>query len=160
MGVEVLGVPSEGNGYGDTMDAFRDSHKQNSRILVNLAMGRKKNAETPPYDPAHASNKFPAMVYHAARGEKIVESEHELNVALKDGYRKEPYAKPQIAVLDPASEKKALLDRNQELQGQIVAQGDQIAKLQAAVEALASGKSDASDEEETENEPKPKAAKK
>ncbi len=153
MGVEVLGVPNEGNGYGDTMDAFRDAHLANSRVLLNLANGRKKNAATPPYDPAHADNRWPTMVYSATFGEKTIgvslvglkdsvraealkANEAALADAIAAGYRRKPYEKPQVAVLDPAAEKKALLDKNQELEGKIVAQGDSFAKLQAQFEDL------------------------
>lgn len=135
MGVEVLGVPNEGNGHGDSMDAFRDSHLANSKILVNLANGRKKNAVTPPYDPEHPDNKWPLMIYHPAKGELVVKNQEGLDEALQNGYRTAPYLKPQVAVLDPAAEKKAMLEKNQELEGLIIAQNDRLERMEAAFKA-------------------------
>ena len=153
MSVEVIGIPGESNGYGDSMDAFRGAHENTSRIILNLAAGRKKNAPAPIYDPSHPDNQWPVMVYHSANGEKVIgtslaglvgaartqaerENKAALAQAIRDGYRQEPYQKPQIAVLDPAAEKQALADRNKELEGKIVAQQDLLAKLQASVEKL------------------------
>jgi hypothetical protein len=141
------------NGYGDAMDAFRASHEQNSRQLVNLANGRKKNAVIPSYDPDHPDNQWPLMVYHPEKGELAVgrnlvglvgivradaekTNKAQLADALKSGYRKEPYLKPQVVVLDPAVEKAAMLAKQNELQGVIVSQNDVLQKLMARLEAL------------------------
>jgi hypothetical protein len=153
MAVETIGMGGEINGYGDAMDAFRSSHEQNSRALINLAAGRKKNAVIPPFDPQHPDNQWPVMVYHAEKGELTVgknllglvgivrqdaekTNKAELNAALKAGYRTEPYKKPQVVVLDPAVEKAAILAKQNELQGIIVAQNDVNQKLMARLEAL------------------------
>lgn len=157
MGVEVIGIPGETNGYGDSMDAFRASHENNSRILVNLAAGRKKNDPAPPYDPDHSDNVWPRMLYHPEHGDKTVgtslkglppavrqqvekENKSAAKGMLDAGWRVEPYIKPQIAVLDPASEKAAMVAKNRELEGQIVAQGDRLAKLQESIDQLLKGK--------------------
>ena len=166
MGVEVIGVVGETNGYGDSMDAFREAHNGNSRILVNLMNGRKKNDFTPPYDPRHPDNQWPKMMYHPAKGELIVgkaliyfepgpfgsriqfslggetrkQTEEDNLEAVKEaqinGYRAEPYLKPQIAVLDPAVEKAALLAKNQELEGKVTAANDLIQRMEARLSAL------------------------
>jgi|SRR5579872_2549833 len=166
MGVEVIGVVGETNGYGDSMDAFRDAHNANSRILVNLMNGRKKNDQTPPYDPRSEDNQWPKMMYHAAKGELIVgkaliyfepgpfgsriqvsltgaareqqkkENAAAMKEAITNGYRHEPYQKPQIAVLDPAVEKAAALEREKILQGQLVAANDLIQRMEARLSAL------------------------
>lgn len=153
MAVEVLGQ-TEVNGHGDSMDAFRQAHEANSRALINLLEHRAKNAPLPAYDPKHPDNSWPVMVYHPAKGELTVgknlkgvedpaarqritrENKAKYDAAIADGYRDEPYLKPQIAVLDPASEKKALLDRNQELEGKIAVLTDQFAKLMARIDAV------------------------
>jgi len=139
------------------MDAFRNAHRDNSRIILNLAAGRKKNDPTPAYDPKHPDNAWPKMVYHPEKGEKTIgtnllglppavkvqtakENAAALAQSVKDGWRSEPYVKPQIAVLDPALEKAALKATNDALQGQIVAQADELAKLRAAVEKLLGAK--------------------
>ena len=149
MSVEVLGVQGETDGYGDSMEAFRSSHTNNSNILLNLLEGKKKNAIRPPYDPSHPDNQWPVMVYHPEKGEKVVgqslkglegklrnaaESDNQdaLTALLKSGWRNEPYPKPQIAVLDPATEKAASLAREGEMRGQIVALTDLVQKLVAS----------------------------
>jgi hypothetical protein len=150
MGVEVLGVANEGNGHGDTMDSFRQAEIANSRILINLANGRKKNAPTPAYDPDHPDNASPKMMFHPGLGERIVgvslvgltdedertarerSNQKAVAQAKADGYREAPYPKVQIALLDPAAEKKALQDKLTEQSGQITALSEQVNKLLAA----------------------------
>src|ERR1700721_194422 len=162
MGVEVIGVgQGEIDGYGDNMEAFRTEHHKTSQIVENLRLGRKKNAFPAPYDPNHPDNQWPVMVYHPAKGELVVGkslvgisdgpgerngprargealNKQELDAALKAGYRREPFVKPQVVVLDAATEKAALVAKNNELQGQVVAQSDLIAKMNARLEALES----------------------
>lgn len=150
MGVEVLGVANEGNGHGDTMESFLSSEIANSKVLINLAAGRKKNAPHPHYDPDHSDNAWPKMVFHPGLGERIVgkslvgvtdederaaleKSNHKAVAQAKaDGFRNEPYAKVQIEVLDPAAEKKAMQDKLTEQGGQITALSDMVNKLLAA----------------------------
>jgi uncharacterized protein YPO0396 len=48
----------------------------------------------------------------------------------------EPYLKPQVAVLDPAVEKKAMLEKNQELEGKLVAANDTLSKVLERLAAL------------------------
>jgi len=155
MGVEVIGQVGEIDGYGDSMDAFRKGHEQNTAILLNLAEGKKKNDYRPPFNPSLADNAWPVMLYHPEKGERVFgvslvgltgtarrEAEKEnvetLEGAKSLGYRAEPYRKPQIVVLDPAVEKAALLKENQEMKGTIVSLSDQLNKLQQAVEKLMS----------------------
>lgn len=157
MAVEVLGVPGESNGYGDSMDAFRNAHRDNSRIILNLAAGRGKNDHAPAHDPTHPDNQWPVMVYHPEKGEKTIgvnllglkgaarkeaeqANEAALTLAVKLGFRSDPYLKPQIAVLDPAVEKAAIIAKNHELEGKIVAQADDISKLRILVEKMLSKK--------------------
>ncbi len=153
MGVEVLGVANEGNGHGDTMDLFRSAEIANSKVLLNLAAGRKKNAPQPVYNPDHADNAWPKMMFHPGLGERTVgvslvgttdedaraaiEKANDKAVALakSEGFRETPYPKVQIAVLDPAAEKKAMLDKATEQDGKIVALTEQVKKLLAAAAA-------------------------
>lgn len=153
MSVETIGMGGETNGYGDSMDAFRSAHEQNTRALLNLAAKRPKNAPIPPYNPSHPDNQWPVMVFHPEKGEltvgknltgltgvvrKDVETTNkaDLAMALKMGYRDEPYQKPQITLLDPAVEKAAMLAKHRELEGTIVAQQDYMSKLEARLAAL------------------------
>lgn len=170
MAVDVYGFGGEINGYGDAMDAFRGAEEQNARILLNLEdirIGRergidpnklpKKNSLRAPYDPNHPDNKWPVMVYHAALGYKVIgqnlkgltgalriEAEKANQVALKaaqaENWRLEQYPKPQVALLDPAAEKAALVARNVELEGKIVALTDSFTKLMARLDAIEKGK--------------------
>ena len=164
MAVEVLGVPGEVNGYGDSMDAFRSAHETNSRILVNLILmdadkaagiqtKRKKNDPAVAYDPNHPDNQWPVMYYHAEKGEKVfgsslvglrgdarrrteADNKAALATAQKEGWRAEPYLKPQIAVLDPAVEKAAMVAKNQQLEGQLVQANDTLRKLEERLAKL------------------------
>ncbi len=152
MAVQVLGIGEEVDGYGDSMEEFRKTHEANTAVLLNLTEGKKKNEPRPAYDPLHRDNQWPVMVYHPEKGEKVVGKslkgvvetkdkdaiERANNAALQDakkqGYRSEPYPKPQIAVLSPEAEKKAQADENARLKGQLVAMEDRFNKLIAKLE--------------------------
>jgi hypothetical protein len=157
MAVETIGITGETDGFGDSKEAFLNAHHSNSNALLNLADGKKKNAPRPVHDPEHPDNQWPKMVYHPEKGNLTVgtnlkglsgvlrkeaekNNETALANAVKSGYRSDPYLKPQIAVLDPATEKAALQAKNQELEGKLVAQADQLARLQAAVDTLVGGR--------------------
>jgi hypothetical protein len=149
MGVEVLGAANEGNGHGDTMDAFRNAETSNSKVLLNLAAGRKKNAPQPAYNPDHADNAWPKMMFHPGLGERTVGStlvgitDEDARAAVEksndkavaqakaDGYRDAPYPKVQIALLDPAAEKKAMQDKITDQEGKLVALSETVNKLLA-----------------------------
>lgn len=153
MAVQAFGEQMQGNGLEQSMEAFNEAHEKNSRSLLNLAEGRKATASRPMYDPSHPDNLWPVMLHHPGKGELTVgrtlkgvndTSERaaitKANLkakaeALSDGYRLEPYVKPQVAVLDPAAEKAQLLKRNQELEGHITQLNDQFAKLVARLDA-------------------------
>lgn len=159
MAVQVQGEV-ETDGYGDSMEAFRTAHAENTKILLNLAdgkTGRRKNDPRPAYNPAHPDNAWPQMVYHPEKGHlevgasvaklpeemkggQVKKNQNALDAALKGGYRKEPYLKPKVAVADAGTEKAEMIRKNLELQGQITAQNDALAKLQQTVDALAAAK--------------------
>jgi hypothetical protein len=138
------------DGLGESHAAFTRAHHENSAALLNLAEGRKKDAPRPAYDPNHPDNQWPVMLHHPAKGELTVgrslkgisnpaerkavtaTNEEAVKAALKLGYRSEPYAKPQITVLDPAAEKAALVKQNEEVRGQLAELADKLAKLEAA----------------------------
>lgn len=150
MGVEQLGVPNEGRGYEDSIEAFKMSHEQNSRQILNIAEGRKKTDPRPAYDPNHPDNRWPLQV-HRADGTKDVgvtllgvtipserhriteENQQALKQAIADGYRREPFIKPQVAVLHPDAEKAALKATNENLQAQLNALADQNARIMEAI---------------------------
>lgn len=141
------------DGLGDAHAAFVEAHESNSKQLLNLAEGRKKNEPRPVYDPSHPDNLWPLMVHHAAKGEltigktlkgvtspseraQITKANEKAKAdALASGYRLEPYIKPQVAVLNPEAEKAALLRRNQELEGQINTLTDEFSKIRTMLEA-------------------------
>jgi hypothetical protein len=153
MAVQVSGAGYERDGYKESMTKFRQAHINNTNALINIAAGRDPEEELPPYDPDHPDNKWPKMIFHPSKGELTIgkslvgltgtrrretekENQDTLEAALNVGYRTTPYVKPQIAVLDPAVEKAALMKRNQELEGMITQQADALSQLKAAVEKL------------------------
>lgn len=147
MAVQSFGEQFTGNGHDESHAAFKASHEANTHALINLAAGRKSTAPHPPYDPNHPHNQWPVMIYHPAKAPLSVgfslagikdpevlakaqkANENELNFALTTGYRMEPYAKPQIAVHDPALEKQMALKREEEMRGQIAILNEKLAKL-------------------------------
>ncbi len=153
MAVEILGNGGEVNGYGDSMEAFRNADRMNANALLNHMESKPKNAFRPEYDPRHPDNQWPVMLYHAEHGEKVVgvnlkglegfmredaekRNKEALKAAKEDGYRHEQYMKPRVVVLDPAIEKAALLARAQRAEGQVVALNDAFAKMEERLNAL------------------------
>lgn len=133
-------------GLKESVAKFRAHHKEVGDALLNISgidtlTGEPTDKDEP--RPAYQRQEFPKMVYHAEKGELIVEDVDDvggkmgLRSALKAGYRREPYPKPIVVVNDPATEKKALMDHNQQLQGQITSQNDVIERQNKLMESMA-----------------------
>lgn len=137
------------NGHADSMAAFMRAHTADTAALINLANGREPNDPLPPYDPNHPDNQWPKAAHHPTTGmlevgtslKGVTDSRQRASItaanekayaaALAAGHRAEPYAKPQITVLDPAREKLELKRQLDEQQGQITALLDQVTRLTA-----------------------------
>lgn len=153
MGVHAPNEQMGADGLGESLAAHVESHESNTKQLLNLADGKKKTDPRPFYNPDHPDNAWPVMVHHPAKGEltigrtlkgvtnaaeraQITKLNDKAKVdALASGYRVEPWAKPQIAVLDPATEKAAMLKQNEDLRGQLAVLQDAVSKLVASQEA-------------------------
>ena len=145
------------DGHAESMEAFITNHEQDSRKLLNLAEGKPAKAARPTYDPSHPDNAWPLML-HSSKGEITIgkslrgvtnqaeraaivkANELAKREAMALGYRTEPFVKPQVAVLDPATTAANMQKRNDELQAQLMAQSDLMARLAAQVEALEKAK--------------------
>lgn len=127
--IQVIGgVQNNEGGFKQSMKAFRSHHKDQGDQLLNIADGLDKD------DPraAYVHQQFPKMLYKPT-DEKVVLHEQEELDAVSAGWREKPYPKVQIAVLDPATEKKALLDTNNQLQAQMIRMQEQMDKMAAAL---------------------------
>jgi hypothetical protein len=145
------------DGFGESHRAFVRNHSEDSIQLLNLAEDKPKEAPRPAYDPNHPDNAWPLML-HSPKGELTIgkslkgitnqaeraaivkANELAKREAVAQGYRPEPYIKPQVAVLDPAAEKANLIKRNDELDAALRAQTDVIASMKAALEELQKAK--------------------
>lgn len=151
MGVHSPNEQIGSDGLGESLAAHIESHESNTKQLLNLAEGRKKTDPRPVYDPSHPDNHWPQMVHHPAKGELTVgkslkgvtapfrantakANEAEKEAAFRAGYRSEPYIKPQIAVLDAASEKAAMAKEIEQLKGANNVLSDQFAQLMARLD--------------------------
>lgn len=130
MSVQVFGGIQKGEGgFKESMKAFRTHHKEQGDQLLNIADGIDKDDAR----PAYIHKQFPKMLYKPT-DEKVVMHEQEMKDAIETGWREEPYPRVQIAVLDPATEKRALIDRNGQMEAQIVLMQEQINKLVTSME--------------------------
>lgn len=138
------------NGHQKSLAIARRAHIENSNALINHAEGKDVDTPRPVYDPDDPDNQWPVMVHHPSNGEKTIgvtlkgvedtmarsritaANKKALTEALAAGYRAEPYIKPQVAVLDPATEKAELLRKNNEMQGQLNTLHDLVSKLTVA----------------------------
>jgi|SRR5579862_1576815 len=138
--VNVIGQINEGmGGLKESLTTFRKHHQQVGDALLNIsgigtATGEPvdKDEERPKYE----FQPYPRHVYHADRREQIVANEAEFKLAVKAGFRADPYPRPQVAVGDPQQEKKELLDRNRALQGEVSKQQELIEQLADRLAAL------------------------
>ena len=126
------------HGLPESLAAFDKNNRETTDALMNLSGigtvdGKKVHHTTP--RPAYQPQPFPAMLYKP--GEEItVTDAAELADAQRRGYRTEPYLKPQVEVLDPAQEKKNLMETNKQLQAQLIQQQETVAKLAERLEAM------------------------
>ncbi len=145
-GVSVAGMVTDGmGGLKESQAAFRKHHQEVGEALLNIS-----GIDTPTGGPVdkdetrvpYMHQEWPKMIYHADGRELIVHDDAERQDLFKRGFRNEPYPKPKIAVNDPATEKKALMDTNTQLQAQLTSTNDILAKMAARLEQLENSATD------------------
>lgn len=140
--ISVIGAssPEAGiDGLKASISAFRKHHQEVGAALLNIsgiatvtgAVADKDDAR-----PAYRHLDWPKMVYHADGRERIVGSPGELKEAIADRFRDVPYPKAQVAVGDPAAEKKLLLDEIRERDGKLAIQNEMLMKLTERMEQM------------------------
>lgn len=128
----VAGMGVKVGGTKESVAAFHKHHADLSRQLLNVAEGIDKDDPR----PVQPKQDFPMMIY-SPRGSMIVNSPEERDQKISEGYRMQPYPKPQVLINDPKTEKLEVQRKNAELQGQLTAQADEIAQLRELVQELA-----------------------
>jgi hypothetical protein len=140
--VTVTGMGNDMGGLKESLTAFRKHHKEVGAALLNISgVGTVTGGPVDKDEerPAYRHQEWPIMLYHADGREVIVgdpdapegRNKADIKAHLDLGFRREPYVKPQIQVLDPATEKKELLATNRQLQAQITLMNEQLQKLAA-----------------------------
>ncbi len=142
--ISVIGVQEGMGGLKESISKFRKHHGEVGDALMNISglgtvTGDPVDKDEP--RPAYHHAEWPMMIYHADGRERVVQDHREYEEWRGKGFRDDPYPKPQVAVLDPATEKKALMETNRQLQGQVTTQQDLIDRLSARLDAVeANGK--------------------
>ena len=129
-------------GLRQNVDPLKESHtawKKNNEDMadgvLNIAgvgtpggVPLSKDDPRTPYVRDHRSKEqeWPKMLFHADGRNVTVNGKDDLEEATNKGFRLLPYPKVQVAVENPAQEKKELMATNRNLQGQIVSQQEQI----------------------------------
>jgi hypothetical protein len=132
--VMVMGLQEDNeHGLDESLAEFRKHHADVGDKLLNISqVGAKPGG--PPLKlndprPALVHTEWPYMLYKPGEDEpKTVHTPAEMKEAREQGWRDEPVVKPQVAVLDPQTEKKMLLDANKAQQAQITLQSEMIEK--------------------------------
>jgi hypothetical protein len=142
--ISVIGVQDGMGGLKESQAKFRKHHGEVGDALLNIsgvgtATGAAVDKDEP--RPGYQHQEFPKMLYKPNE-EVIVTNKADMDAHLRAGWRDEPYLKPQVAVLDPATEKKALMETNAQQQAQLTVQNEMIQKLQARLEALENAATD------------------
>ena len=149
MAVQVIDQNFGVDGHAQSMKDFRRAHNENSVGILNANEKLPVDLPRPVYDPKHPDNQWPVMMHHPEKGElavgknlkgildddqrkKVTAGNEKAKVdAMKSGYRAEPYPAPQVALMDPASEKKHQQDEMNKMRGQLTAMQDLLAKALA-----------------------------
>ena len=132
--VMVMGLQEDNeHGLDESLAEFRKHHADVGDKLLNISqVGRRTDG--PPLKlndprPALVHTDWPWMLYKPGEDEpRVVHTPAEMQEARLAGWRDEPVIKPQVAVLDPQTEKKMLLDANKAQQAQITLQSEMISK--------------------------------
>lgn len=132
-GVTVTGIQKEMGGLKESQIQFRKHQAEVGDALLNVAEGRDKDDPR----PAYKHQEFPKMIYHPEKGTVIVKDEIELDEYLRaDGWRLEPYLKPQVALEDPKTEKLLLQKQLREKDGEIATLNDNQRAMQRQLDEL------------------------
>ena len=132
VGVSVMGMVKDMPGQKKALNEFVSHNKRVGDALMNLEDGMDEDDPR----PAIGYVPYPKMLFHATHGEIIVANKEEQKAREGEGYRTTPYEKPRVVVLDPAVEKKALVDENRELKGQITMLTDLMSKMEQRLDSI------------------------
>ena len=130
--VTVMGVERELEGLKESLSRFRKHHEEVANALLNISGIGTMTGDVADKDdprPAYVRQEWPKHVYHADGRDKTVADSAELQLEMDEGFRLEPYQKPQIAVHDPKSEKAALEARLKQQDATIAQLQDMVLKL-------------------------------
>lgn len=141
--ITVSGIDRPHGGLKEALAKTRRHFTEVGDALLNVsgigtATGKPVDADD--VRPAYHYQEWPKMIYHADGREEIAVSPIEWAKLKERGFREEPYIKPQVEVLDPASEKKVLMVERDQLRAQLNTQNDLLVRMAERLEALESDK--------------------
>ena len=132
--VTVMGVMKDRGkdaGLKESIAAWRKHSRGVGDALLNITEGVDKDEDRPP-TPLQS---FPTIRYTADGRSEIAANEKELKDLEKRGFSK-PFPKIQVAVLPPEVEKKALMDANDQLRGQLAQQALLMQQMMERLDAM------------------------
>lgn len=142
-GVIVAGtMTNDGTGgLKESLGATRKHFREVGDALLNISgtgtvdgLPVDKDEPRPTYDPR--ANQWPMAAYHADGRFETAETPDQLQEFIQKGFRREPYPKAQVALNDPATEKKELQRKLTEKDGQIASLQDLFEKALQRLDAL------------------------
>lgn len=144
MAISVAGVAGrEMPGLKAALNGHRKAWVENGDAVLNLADGANgaKNAAGEPLSendprPAYQYQPFRKMVYHAKHGERVVDDEAELALAIDEGYRLTPFPVVSVAHADPGIEKANLQRELADKQGQLTTLADEMREMRSQMAEL------------------------
>ncbi len=140
--VTVMGVADRPmGGLKESLSVFTRHHAEVAGALLNISgIGTPdgepldKDDPRPQYNPDQ--HRWPTAMHHADGRVEQAQDKEAVAGLTKLGFRREPYRVPQVAVADPATEKKFLMDQLAEQRQQNNVLNDSLAKLQERLAAL------------------------
>ena len=149
--VQVAGMVLAGDAHGltEAHSEWRKEMAEQGDSLLNISgIGTKTGVpvhkDSP--RPAYRHQEYPRAMHHPRmvadpeHGTAEAGSKEQEDELIEQGYRREPYARVQVAFEDPKFEKIQLQKQLKERDGQIATLSDQLGRLEKIVDGLSKSK--------------------
>lgn len=138
-GVITAGIVTEAGGLKASLTAHRKHQEDVANALLNISgidtiTGGPVDKDDPRAPYVHQP--WPCAMYHPDGRYEVAATPKDMEELKTRGFRTEPYPRAQVAIGDPAAEKKELERKLKEKDGEIATLTDNLSKILARLEAI------------------------
>lgn len=137
--VVVMGMPLQAGGLKESLAKMVRQHREDTDAILNVSGIGTPDGKPVDKDELRAPyvhTEWPKMMYRDDYSDVVVFDEEEVKAAKAKRFQFQPFMRPQIAVHDPATEKKALVDTIDQLKANINQKDDLVLRMQERLEKL------------------------